>query len=173
LYRKLDEKKMELKSEFDKKFRAEEQRLLTKMSMIASNFEEITNIQRIFDELLTFIDNNADAKILQKATDMTTFMHKSFTDLDIITKNQISQKSEIYIQPAFRPLTLNVRKAIEIVNKFQMVPPTGPSLPAFRPLGEKGGAPPLGQQILTGIPQASGNPYIQNVQIPDPSNPYQ
>ena len=60
-------------------------------------------------------------------------MHKSFTDLDIITKNQISQKSEIYIQPAFRPLTLNVRKAIEIVNKFQMVPPTGPSLPAFKP----------------------------------------
>ncbi len=88
------------------------------MSMIASNFEEITNIQRIFDELLTFIDNNADAKILQKATDMTTFMHKSFTDLDIITKNQIGQKSEIYIQPSFRPLTLNVRKAIEIVNKF-------------------------------------------------------
>jgi hypothetical protein len=35
---------MELKSEFDKKFRAEEQRLLTKMSIIASNFEEITNI---------------------------------------------------------------------------------------------------------------------------------
>lgn len=133
LYRKLDEKKLELKGEFEKKFRTEEQRLLTKMSMIASNFEEITNIQRIFDELLTFIDNNADAKILQKATDMTTFMHKSFTDLDIITKNQISQKSEIYIQPTFRPLTLNVRRAIEIVNKFQMVPPTGPSLPAFKP----------------------------------------
>lgn len=90
MYRKLDEKKLELKGEFEKKFRTEEQRLLTKMSMIASNFEEITNIQRIFDELLTFIDNNADAKILQKATDMTTFMHKSFTDLDIITKNQIS-----------------------------------------------------------------------------------
>lgn len=49
---------------------------------------------------------------------MTTFMHKSFTDLDIITKNQISQKSEIYIQPTFRPLTLNVRRAIEIVSKF-------------------------------------------------------
>lgn len=44
LFRKLDEKKMELKAEFDKKFRSEEQRLLTKMSMIASNFEEITNI---------------------------------------------------------------------------------------------------------------------------------
>ena len=49
---------------------------------------------------------------------MTAFMHKSFTDLDIITKNQIAQKSEIYIYPTVRPLTLNVRKAIEIVNKF-------------------------------------------------------
>ena len=88
------------------------------MAVITSNFEEIQNISNIFDEMLTFIDSNADAKILQKATDMTTFMHKSFTDLDIITKNQISLKSDIYIQPAYKPLTLNVRKAIEVVNKF-------------------------------------------------------
>ena len=66
-----------------------------------------------------------DSKILQKANDVTTFLHKSFTDLDIITKNQIAQKSEIYIHPSFKPLTLNVKKAIEIVNKFEMVPPTG------------------------------------------------
>ena len=43
--------------------------------------------QRIFEELLSFIDNNIDSKILQKANDVTTFLHKSFTDLDIITKN--------------------------------------------------------------------------------------
>jgi hypothetical protein len=72
---------------------------------------------------------------------MTTFMTKSFVDLDIITKSQITHKSEIYIQPAFRPLTLNVRKAIEIVNKFQMIPPSGPALAAFRPLGDQ--PPPL------------------------------
>jgi len=56
---------------------------------------------------------------------VTTFLHKSFTDLDIITKNQIAQKSEIYIHPSFKPLTLNVKKAIEIVNKFEMIPPSG------------------------------------------------
>ena len=88
------------------------------MTLIATNFEEISNIQKIFDELLQFIDNSPDAKILQKATDMTTFMHKSFSDLDSITKNQIAQKAEIYVDPSFRPLTLNVRKAIEIINKF-------------------------------------------------------
>ena len=77
---------MELKAEFEKKFRGEEQRLVTKMAVISANYEEISNISRIFDELLTFIDSNADAKILQKASDMTTFMTKSFVDLDIITK---------------------------------------------------------------------------------------
>ena len=87
LYKKLEEKKLELKNDFERRFRAEEQKLITRMSLVTSNFEEINNIQKIFDELLQFIDNNADAKILQKATDITTFMHKSFTDLDVITKN--------------------------------------------------------------------------------------
>lgn len=60
---------------------------MTKMSLINSHLEEIKNIERIFEELLQFIDNNMDSKILQKANDVTTFLHKSFTDLDIITKN--------------------------------------------------------------------------------------
>ena len=53
-------------------------------------------------------------------------MHKSFTDLDIITKNMISQKSEIFIHPSFKPLTLNVKKALDIVNKFEMTPTVAP-----------------------------------------------
>ena len=63
---------------------------MTKMSLISSNLEEIQNIEKIFEELLLFIDSNVDSKILQKANDVTTFLHKSFTDLDIITKNQIA-----------------------------------------------------------------------------------
>lgn len=109
----------------NRRYKKEEQKFMTKMSLINSNFEEIKNIERIFEELLQFIDHNVDSKILQKANDVTTFLHKSFTDLDIITKNQIAQKSEIYIHPSFKPLTLNVKKAIEIVNKFEMVPPSG------------------------------------------------
>lgn len=52
LQKKLEEKKIELKNDFEKRFRAEEQKLITKMTLIATNFEEIQNIQKIFDELL-------------------------------------------------------------------------------------------------------------------------
>ena len=39
-----EEKKQELKNDFEKRFRAEEQKMITKMSLIATNFEEISNI---------------------------------------------------------------------------------------------------------------------------------
>ena len=63
---------------------------MTKHSLIVANLDEVSNIEKVFDQLLNFIDSNVDAKILQRANDVTTFMHKSFTDLDIITKNMIS-----------------------------------------------------------------------------------
>lgn len=61
--------------------------------------------------------------MLQKLQDITTFLHKSFTDLDGITKNQVTQKSEIFIDQSFKPLSLNIRKAMEIVKKFEMMWP--------------------------------------------------
>ena len=123
LMKKLEDKKQEIMLEFEKRYKKEEQKFMTKTSLVDTNSEEIKGIEKIFNELLQFINNNPDAKILQKASDVTTFLHKSFTDLDIITKNQIAQKSEIYIHPSFKPLTLNVKKAIEIVSKFEMLPP--------------------------------------------------
>ena len=90
LQKKLEDKKQEIKNEFDKRFKKEEQKFLTKHSLIVANLDEISNIEKVFDQLLNFIDSNVDAKILQRANDVTTFMHKSFTDLDIITKNMIS-----------------------------------------------------------------------------------
>ena len=94
-------------------------------SPVVRSDKKILIFEKVFDQLLNFIDSNVDAKILQRANDVTTFMHKSFTDLDIITKNMISQKSEIFIHPSFKPLTLNVKKALDIVNKFEMTPTAG------------------------------------------------
>jgi hypothetical protein len=44
LFAKLEDKKQELKAEFEKKFNGEEQRLATKANFISMNLEEIQNI---------------------------------------------------------------------------------------------------------------------------------
>ena len=124
LMRKLEEKKHEIIFEFEKKYKKEEQRFLSKQNLILSNAEELENIEKIFEELVQFIEISNDPQILQKLSDITTFLHKSFTDLDIITKNQVTQKGDIYIDSNFKPLSLNVRKAMEIVKKFEMIWPS-------------------------------------------------
>ena len=124
LIRKLEEKKHEIILEFEKKFKKEEQKFISKQNQVRQDSEEIASIELILKELKQFTETNNDAQILQKIHDVTTFLHKSFTDLDIITKKQISQKSEIFIDPNFKPLSLNVKKALDIVKKFEMVLPS-------------------------------------------------
>ena len=124
LIRKLEEKKHEIILEFEKKFKKEEQKFISKQNQIRQDTEEIASIELILKELKQFTETNNDAQILQKIHDITTFLHKSFTDLDIITKKQIYQKSEIFIDPNFKPLSLNVKKALDIVKKFEMVLPS-------------------------------------------------
>ena len=64
MQRKLEDKKQEIKNEFEKRFKKEEQKFLTKHSLIVANLDEISNIEKVFDQLLSFIDSNVDAKIL-------------------------------------------------------------------------------------------------------------
>jgi hypothetical protein len=40
-----------------------------------------------------------------------------------VTRNQVAQKAEIYLEETYKPLTLNVRKALDVVQKFEMVWP--------------------------------------------------
>lgn len=85
--RKLEEKKHEIIFEFEKKYKKEEQRFLNKQNLIFSNAEELENIEKIFEELVQFIEISNDAQILVKMNDVTTFLSKSFTDLDLLNKN--------------------------------------------------------------------------------------
>lgn len=76
----------------------------------------------IYDELMKFINKNNDAKVLTKINDISQFISKSIEDLERIAKNKGLDKNEALIDPKLKPLTLNVQKAYDIINKFNMVP---------------------------------------------------
>lgn len=46
---------------------------------------------------MSFIEISNDAQILLKMGDITNFLGKSFTDLDLLTKNQVAQKGDIFL----------------------------------------------------------------------------
>ena len=51
--------------------------------------EEISHIERVFIELIEFVDVSPDALVLLKITDVSSFMHKSFVELEKMTKNEL------------------------------------------------------------------------------------
>ena len=78
---RLQAKRDSLKSEFEAKYDEELQKFVSKQEMIASNSEEIENIDQIYKELQGFIERNSDAKILTKINDISNFLNKSIQDL--------------------------------------------------------------------------------------------
>lgn len=82
----------------------------------------------------------------------------------MISKNQITQKREIFIDETFKPLSFNVTKALEIVKKFEMVwpdrygndPPDSSSLPQIDPLS----APVLTAGERIGLYKAQHNTHM-------------
>jgi len=59
---------------------------MNKQELVDTNATEVKNIDKIFNELVSFVEQSNDAQILQKIQDITTFLHKSFADLDVVTK---------------------------------------------------------------------------------------
>lgn len=47
--------------------------------------EQISNIEKIFVELVDFVEKSPNAQILTKVSDITQFLHKSYSDLETIT----------------------------------------------------------------------------------------
>jgi len=74
----------------------------------------------VFIELIEFVDNNQDAQILTKVSDVTNFLHTSFSDLETISKQMIENQAGIFINPEFRPMVFNVDQAISAINQVEM-----------------------------------------------------
>ena len=94
----------------------------SKVSSLDQNLEDINNIEIIYEELMKFVEKNSDAKVLTKINDISSFISKSIEDLERIAKAKGFDKTETFIDPSLKPLTLNVQKAYEIIAKFNMVP---------------------------------------------------
>ena len=119
IQKSLDEKRRSIKIQIENEFLKEHHRFLNKKALVDESFEAIKNIQTIYDRMIAFMDENVDARILDRADDLTTFMFKSITDLDDLKTSMINQKKTIFVDGKIRPMILDVKKALEYVNKFE------------------------------------------------------
>ena len=66
------------------------------------------------------MDKNVDAKILQRADDITEFMYKAFRDLNKINEEICVMKPDIKVDKEYRPFLLNLKTATKAIGLFEM-----------------------------------------------------
>ncbi len=81
-------------------------------------------IEKVFVELIEFIDGSSEAQLLVKVSDISEFIKRSFDKLEKMATSGITLKKDIYISDKLRPYIVDTKKSLTFVNSFEMVPPS-------------------------------------------------
>ena len=118
IIKKLEEKKASLIDEFNNKYFHEIKRFKKIQTCLQSNQNQIERIAHINEELTKNFEKFSDAKILKKIDEFTSFLHKSAMDIKRLYKTEISLKAELIIDPAMKPIPINISELIHLLEKI-------------------------------------------------------
>lgn len=115
-------------------------------------------IDKVFVELVEFMDQSNDAQIIVQIEDISEFIKKSFDQLEKIARSSLGVKKDLVISKELRPYILDTNKSMQLVNQFEMVVPSKESYNAFdlkflrdksNPFTPKrGGTPSRGEEMM-------------------------
>lgn len=105
-------------------YKLEDQKFVTLQNTFEDYQHEMSLIEKVFVELIEFVDSSNDAQVLVKFEDIAEFIKRSFDKLEKMASSSLTQKKEIYIDDKLKPLILDTKKSMLLVNQFEMVPPS-------------------------------------------------
>lgn len=97
IYKKLEIKKKQFLQDAEFHFTTEQRRMQTMLDNMTQKEQQIGTVERVFDQLIQFMDQNVDEVILEKAYSISEFIYKSNKDLDSINTEQKDVDKEAYI----------------------------------------------------------------------------
>ena len=82
---------------------------------------ELVDIRELLENLSEFVADENHTKVIKKIDEFITFLNKSYEDLERIKRSQILDRKSLFIPSSYKPLVINVRKALELISKFEML----------------------------------------------------
>ena len=114
---KLEEKKNLIIKEFKNKYNHEFNRLDQIKLAIDNDGKEMEKINNLIEKNIKSFNNSSDAKILKDVEKFKKIFKQIGLDFGKLQKNEISIKTEINIDPAMKPMTVNINGLIDLLNK--------------------------------------------------------
>ena len=114
---KLEEKKNMIIKEFRNKYNHEFNRFDQIKVAIENDGKEMEKINNLIDNKIKLFNTTSDAKILKEIEKYKKIFRQTGLDCGKLQKNEIAIKSELNIDPAMKPMTVNINGLIELLNK--------------------------------------------------------
>ena len=114
---KLEEKKNIIIKEFRNKYNHEFNRFDQIKVAIDNDGKEMEKINNLIDNKIKLFSTTSDAKILKEIEKYKKIFRQTGLDCGKLQKNEIAIKSELNIDPAMKPMTVNINGLIELLNK--------------------------------------------------------
>ena len=116
---KIEEKKALIIKEFKNKYNHEFNRLEQIKLAIDNNGKEMEKINNLIENHIKSFNTSTDAMILKDVEKYKKIFKQIGLDFIKLQKNEIAMKTEINIDPAMRPMTVNIKGLIELLNKVE------------------------------------------------------
>ena len=114
---KLEEKKNIIISEFRNKYNHEFNRIDQIKMAIDNEGKELEKINNLIDNKIKSFKSISDAKILKDFEKYKKFFREKGLDCGKLQKKEIAIKSDLSIDPAMKPITVNINGLLELLNK--------------------------------------------------------
>lgn len=105
-------------------YKVEDQKFVGIQNSFQSFTMEIGQIERVFVELIEFIEKSSQPEMLLHIKDIGEWMRTSFDQLEHMAKVSVTMKKELYISKSLSPFIVNTSNTLDLINKFEMVPPS-------------------------------------------------
>lgn len=116
---KLEEKKNVIIKEFKNKYNHEFNRFDQIKMAIDNDGKEMEKINNLIDNKIKSFNIYSDAKILKNIEKYKKIFKQTGLDCGKLQKNEIAIKTELSIDPAMKPITVNINGLIELLNKVE------------------------------------------------------
>lgn len=105
-------------------YKKEDQKFVALLNSFEDFQQETSLIEKVFVELIEFVDGCTDSQLLINVEDVGEFINRSFDKLEKLARSNVEMRKDIYISDKLRPYIIDTKNSLKLVNQFEMVPPS-------------------------------------------------
>ena len=129
IFRRLEQKKMNLTEEFIHKYNEEQKVVDQHSEPIKKMQEQILHINKQNIAYKKMFDSFSQPALLRKFTEFQEYTKAAMSSLDDVISEVGIDKSKFEVNPDFKPLSINIDRAVKVIGNFKIEPP-GPKVVA-------------------------------------------